>query len=563
MGGTVLVLSSMVSVLGGLVFGYELGIISGALLQLQKEFHLGCFQQEVVVSALLFGALSASLIGGVLIDSYGRRNSILFSNLLLLGGSLTLVFSGSLVSLVVGRITVGFAMSISSMSCCIFVSEMVNSQRRGMLVSLYEAGITVGILTSYSLNYVFADTTGGWKYMFGLAIAPSLIQFICILFLPPSSETPKSVKVEEPARSGLMQLTRVEESEDPVMLVDTGQQYSFLDLFQTKDNMRTRTLIGLGLVLFQQFTGQPNVLFYASTIFHSVGFQSTASAVLASVGLGIVKVVATLVAMSCADKVGRRALLIGGCIVMSVSVTAIGLLSQHALLHVKKTCDAADHFKSNLSSKTSLSDPTSLNTSFYPIMNLSINSFKWMSSGENISSLSLGSPDGSQPHAVPPSALLEAQVEPVTPKHGIAGDHGVLNWITLLSMMAFVSAYSVGFGPMTWLVLSEIFPAGLRGRAFAFTNCFNWAANLIVTLTFLDVIDALSLSWTFLLYGVIAVAAVVFIYLLLPETKGKSLEEIDKELSGKRLFQKGIFCKCFSRKVISSAGYQRVELSME
>ncbi|KAK1142698.1 solute carrier family 2, facilitated glucose transporter member 10-like [Acipenser oxyrinchus oxyrinchus] len=130
-------------------------------------------------------------------------------------------------------------------------------------------------------------------------------------------------------------------------------------------------------------------------------------------------------------------------------------------------------------------------------------------------------------------------------------------------MMAFVSAYSVGFGPMTWLVLSEIFPAGLRGRAFAFTNCFNWAANLIVTLTFLDVIDALSLSWTFLLYGVIAVAAVVFVYLLLPETKGKSLEEIDKELSGKRLFQRGIFWKCLSGKVISSAGYQRVELSME
>ncbi|MBN3283438.1 GTR10 protein, partial [Polyodon spathula] len=521
-GGTVLFLSSTVSVLGGLVFGYELGIISGALLQLQKEFHLSCFQQEAAVSALLFGALSASLIGGVLIDSYDRRNSILFSNLLVLGGSLTLVFSGSLVSLVVGRITVGFAMSISSMSCCIFVSEMVNSQRRGMLVSLYEAGVTVGILTAYSLNYVFADTKGGWKYMFGLAIVPSLIQFICILFLPPSSVTPKSVKVDEPAHSGLMQLTNVEESEDPVTLVDTGEQYSFLDLFQTKDNMRTRTLIGLGLVLFQQFTGQPNVLFYASTIFHSVGFQSTASAVLASVGLGIVKVVATLVAMSCADRVGRRALLIGGCIVMSVSVTTIGLLSQHALLHVKKTCDTADHFKSNLSSKTSLSDPTSLNSSFYPTVNLSINSFKWVSS------------DGSQPHAMSPVALLEAQVEPVTPKLGIAGAHGVLNWITLLSMMAFVSAYSVGFGPMTWLVLSEIFPAGLRGRAFAFTNCFNWAANLIVTLTFLDVIDTLSLSWTFLLYGAIAVAAVVFIYLLLPETKGKSLEEIDKELSGRR-----------------------------
>ena len=163
------------------MFGYELGIISGALLQLQTEFRLTCFQQEAVVSALLVGALLASLVGGCLIDRHGRKNSILFSNVLILGGSLVLLCS-SFLALVVGRMTVGFAMCISSMSCCIFVSEMVSPKHRGLLVTLYEAGITVGILAAYGMNYVLADTKEGWKYMFGLAIPPTLGQLVSLGF---------------------------------------------------------------------------------------------------------------------------------------------------------------------------------------------------------------------------------------------------------------------------------------------------------------------------------------------------------------------------------------------
>ncbi|MBN3321638.1 GTR10 protein, partial [Atractosteus spatula] len=511
----VLVLASAVSVLGGLVFGYELGIISGALLQLQPEFQLSCFQQEAVVSALLLGAFSASLVGGILIDRHGRRNSILLGSLLILGGSLLLALSRSVSALVGGRIAVGFAMSISSMSCCIFVSEMVRPRRRGLLVTLYEAGITVGILAAYAMNYAFSEVKEGWKYMFGLATVPSLVQFLAVLFLPSRSGMPLQVSQEAPSQSGLIQLSSAEEMENGGSARVSDQYYSFLNLFQSKDNMRTRTVIGLGLVLFQQFTGQPNVLFYASTIFHSVGFQSDASAVLASVGLGAVKVVATLVSMSCADKVGRRALLIGGCVVMSVSVTVIGLLSQHTAIHANKTCSGdGDHLKSSIFITVKSTEPTPSN------------------------------------NKTPETSVSTSPV-----------GYGILNWISLLSMMAFVSAYSVGFGPMTWLVLSEIFPASLRGRAFAFTNCFNWAANLIVTFTFLNVIDTLGLSWTFLLYGLTGVLAVLFIYFLLPETKGKSLEEIDKELSGKRLYNRGWCGYDWGKESISSARYQRVELT--
>uniref|UniRef100_A0A8C0J4W0 Solute carrier family 2, facilitated glucose transporter member 10 n=1 Tax=Chelonoidis abingdonii TaxID=106734 RepID=A0A8C0J4W0_CHEAB len=319
----VLLLPATVSLLGGLMFGYELGIISGALLQLQMDFHLSCFEQEILVSSLLTGALLASLVGGILIDRHGRRRAILVSNLILLCGSLILTLAGSLIWLVFGRMTVGFAISVSSMACCIYVSEMVAAHQRGLLVSLYEAGITMGILLSYALNYIFSDMTEGWRYMFGLALAPTVIQFLSILLLPTKPVVLNRWHCD--SQKGLLQLQNNEDGEETKPEPCTEKHYSFLDLFRSRDNMKSRTLVGLGLVLFQQFTGQPNVLCYASKIFRSVGFQNDSSAVLASVGLGVMKVIATLVAMVFADKAGRRVLLIAGCVVMSVSVTAIGL----------------------------------------------------------------------------------------------------------------------------------------------------------------------------------------------------------------------------------------------
>uniref|UniRef100_A0A8B9PGD2 Solute carrier family 2, facilitated glucose transporter member 10 n=1 Tax=Apteryx owenii TaxID=8824 RepID=A0A8B9PGD2_APTOW len=493
-----LLLSATVSLLGGLIFGYELGIISGALLQLQIDFHLSCFKQEVLVSSLLIGALLASLVGGILIDRHGRRRAILVSNLVLLFGSLILTLARSFIGLVIGRMTVGFAISVSSMACCIYVSEMVAAHQRGLLVSLYEAGITVGILLSYALNYIFADVAEGWRYMFGLAIAPTAMQFLSILFLPVNPV--KLNSWDSDSQKDLIQLQTTEDREVAKREPYKEKHYSFLDLFRTRDNMRNRTLVGLGLVLFQQFTGQPNVLGYASKIFHSVGFQSNSSAILASVGLGAIKVVATLVAMVFADKAGRRVLLVAGCVVMAISVTTIGLTSCTVPLAMARDCKAA-------------ADPNASHSyTQHPLM-----------------------PASSQ---APVSQAGQSEKETVestgSPVSGVPfTEHMVLNWITLLSMMAFVSAFSIGFGPMTWLVLSEIYPAGIRGRAFAFCNSFNWAANLLISLSFLDLIDAIGFSWMFLLYGLMGVMAVVFIYLFVPETKGQSLEEIDQQFSRK------------------------------
>ncbi|KAM6053548.1 solute carrier family 2, facilitated glucose transporter member 10 [Chlamydotis macqueenii] len=561
----VLLLSATVSLLGGLVFGYELGIISGALLQLQIDFHLSCLKQEVLVSALLIGALFASLVGGILIDRHGRRRAILVSNLVLLVGSLILTLVRSFIGLVIGRMTVGFAISVLSMACCIYVSEMVAAHQRGLLVSLYEAGITVGILLSYALNYIFADVDEGWRYMFGLAIAPTAMQFLSILFLPVNPV--KLSSWDSDCQKSLIQLQNTEDRAAVKREPYKEKHYSFLDLFRTRDNMRRRTLVGLGLVLFQQFTGQPNVLGYASKIFHSVGFQSNSSAILASVGLGAIKVVATLVAMAFADKAGRRVLLMAGCVVMAISVTTIGLTSRVVPLAMARDCKAA-------------ADPNASHSlPQHPMMPISSHSAVSPSPPALGAVKSQAGPgfaamrSSTQSREVVPNYSLshkrglvgQAKEEPVgstgPPFRGAPwAEHMVLNWIMLLSMMAFVSAFSVGFGPMTWLVLSEIYPAGIRGRAFAFCNSFNWAANLLISLSFLDLIDAIGFSWMFLLYGLMGVMAVIFIYLFVPETKGQSLEEIDQQFSRKRVWEGNVFKQRRGRGAsCTHAQYQRVE----
>ncbi|NXF88976.1 GTR10 protein, partial [Eubucco bourcierii] len=535
-----LLLSATVSLLGGLTFGYELGIISGALLQLQTDFHLSCFRQEVLVSSLLTGALLASLVGGILIDRHGRRRAILVSNLLLLVGSLVLTLTRSFLGLVVGRLTVGFAISVSSMACCIYVSEMVAADRRGLLVSLYEAGITAGILLSYALNYIFADRDEGWRYMFGLAMAPTAMQFLSILFLP--ANPIKLSSWDSDCQKGLIQLQDSEERAAAKQDPQKEKHYSFLDLFRTRDNMRRRTLVGLGLVLLQQFTGQPNVLGYASTIFHSVGFQSNSSAVLASVGLGAVKVVATLIAMAFADRAGRRVLLMAGCMVMAISVTTIGLSSRVAPLAVARDCKAGTDLNTSHSLTQHPLAPKSSQLLVSPTP-LALGAGKGQAGLGFAATRSLTKAFASTQsrEVVPGSSLswkrgLEERVGSTGPPSSAApwAQQTVVSWITLLSMMAFVSAFSVGFGPMTWLVLSEIYPAGIRGRAFAFCNSFNWAANLLISLSFLDLIDAVGFSWMFLLYGLVGVVSVAFIYCFVPETKGQCLEEIDLQFSRKR-----------------------------
>ncbi|XP_008578633.1 PREDICTED: solute carrier family 2, facilitated glucose transporter member 12 [Galeopterus variegatus] len=524
-------LSSVTAAVSGLLVGYELGLISGALLQIRTELGLTCHEQEMVVSALLIGAFVASLIGGVLIDRYGRRTAIILSSCLLGLGSLVLILSVSYTVLIAGRIAIGVSISLSSIATCVYIAEIAPQHRRGLLVSLNELMIVIGILFAYISNYAFANVSRGWKYMFGLVIPLGVLQAIAMYFLPPSPRFLVMKGKEEAASKVLGRLRAVSDTTEELTVIKSSlkdeYQYSFWDLFSSKDNMRTRMMIGLTLVFFVQVTGQPNILFYASTVLKSVGFQSNEAASLASTGVGVVKVVSTIPATLLVDHVGSKTFLCIGSSVMAASLMTMGIVNLN--IHMNFTNICRSHTPLNQSLDES---------AFYGPRNLSAGNDTLREHFQGITSHSSSSHmpmrnhmdkrGGTTSASLPNAGLSQTETQVVTDPADVPA---FLKWLSLASLLVYVAAFSIGLGPMPWLVLSEIFPGGIRGRAMAVTSSMNWGINLLISLTFLTVTDLIGLPWVCFIYTIMSLASLFFVVVFIPETKGCSLEQISMELA--------------------------------
>ncbi|MBN3286959.1 GTR12 protein, partial [Polyodon spathula] len=451
-----------------------MAVISGALLQLQDTLAFTCHEQEMVVSSLLLGALLSSLFGGFIIDKYGRRIVIIGTSFLILIGSIILICVMSYTVLIIGRVLVGIAISLSSVSTCLYLAEIAPQNRRGLLVSLNELMIVFGVLLAYAFNYVFATVSNGWKYMFGLVIPPAFLQAAAMFFLPISPRFLIKKGKNESATYVLRKLRASNDIDEELNSITASlkeeQQYRFWDLFSSKDNMRARLLIGVVLVIFHQATGQPNILYYASTILKSVGFHSNNAATLASTGIGAVKVASTIPAVLFVDRVGSRTFLLVGSAVMAVSLTAMGIVS--------------------------LGIPTGLTS--VCVRHTDINQTHWINNATRIDRV--------------PSTL---------------------KWLSLACLLVYIAAFSISLGPMVWLVLSEIFPLGVRGRAMSVVIAVSWVVNLLVSMTFLTVIEKIGLPYVLFIYAVMSCALLVFVFLFIPETKRQSLEQISKKLAEK------------------------------
>ncbi|XP_006885074.1 PREDICTED: solute carrier family 2, facilitated glucose transporter member 12 [Elephantulus edwardii] len=523
-------LSSVTAAVSGLLVGYELGIISGALLQIRTELDLTCQEQEMVVSSLLIGAFLTSLTGGVLIDRYGRRIAIILSSCLLGLGSLILILHLSYTVLIVGRIALGVSISLSSIATCVYIAEIAPQHRRGLLVSLNELMIVIGILFAYISNYAFANVFHGWKYMFGLVIPLGILQAIAMYFLPPSPRFLVMKGQEEAASKVLGRLRGITDTTEELTLIKSSlkdeYQYSFWDLFRSKDNMRTRIMIGLTLVFFVQITGQPNILFYASTILKSVGFHSDEAASLASTGVGVVKVIGTIPATLLVDHVGSKTFLCVGSSVMAASLMTMGLVNLNIPMNFTDIC------RSNSLINQSLNEPTFYGPGDLPANHSFREPFKGISSHGRSSLMSMRNDvkkRDTMTLAASPSAELNQTEQQVATDPGEVP--AALKWLSLASLLVYVAAFSIGLGPMSWLVLSEIFPGGVRGRAMALTISMNWGVNLLISLTFLTVTELIGLPWVCFMYTIMSLAALVFVVLFIPQTKGCSLEQISVELA--------------------------------
>jgi sugar porter (SP) family MFS transporter len=433
-------LAAIFAALGGLLFGYDTGVISGAELFFRSEFSLSTFALEVIVSGVLAGAAIGALIGGRLADLFGRRRLLIATAVIFAVGAVLCAFASSAMILAVGRIIVGFGIGLSSSGVPVYISEVAPADARGWQVSLFQLAITVGILLAYLVDYAFAGIQG-WRWMFGLAVVPAAIFGGGMIFLP---ESPRWLLQRGERDSARQMLARIRGTADidaelreiEGTITKSTESGRFSDLFAA--TLRPALIVGIGLAIFQQITGINTVIYYAPLIIQTAGISSAEGAILATAGIGLVNVLMTVFSMWVIDRKGRRPLLLAGIAGMAITLGLLGMV-----FHVS---------------------------------------------------------------------------------HQSTG----MAWLAVISMMAYVGSFAISLGPIFWLLISEIYPLKIRNSAEGLAATFNWGANLLVTLTFLTLVEKLGPSLTFWFYGVCAVAAGLFSYAYVPETKGRTLEEIEE-----------------------------------
>ena len=311
--------------LGGILFGYDTGVISGAILFIQKDFGLSPFLQGAVVAALLLGAMVGSAVAGPMTDRLGRRNLIIVAAITFTIGALGAAAAPGAGALIAARFVIGLAVGTAALVVPLYLSETAPTAIRGAVASLNQLMIVVGILVAYVVNGILA-ASGDWRLMLGLAVVPSLILLVGMFFMP---ETPRHLVrsgEEEEAREVLEDLR---DEGDPaqelreIREVEQDEQGGGLREL-TATWVRPALLVAIGLAVFQQLVGINTIIYYAPTTLTNVGYSDTA-AIYANIVIGVLNVAMTVVAVRIVDRVGRKPMLIGGLFGMVASLTVLGV----------------------------------------------------------------------------------------------------------------------------------------------------------------------------------------------------------------------------------------------
>ena len=432
-----------IAALNGLLFGFDIGVISGALLYINDSFTLSPFLEGVVTSSVLVGAMLGAATGGTLADRFGRRRLTLAGAVVFFVGSFGMALSPTLAWLIGWRVVEGIAVGVASIVGPLLISETAPSDIRGALGFFQQLMITVGILLAYLINYAFApEFLGiiGWRWMLWFGAVPAAVLALGTYYLP---ESPRWLvehdRIEE-ARGVLSRIRDRDEVDEEIENIrevsEIEEEGDLSDLLEPW--VRPALIAGVGLAIIQQVSGINTIIYYAPTILNNIGFGDIASLV-GTIGVGIVNVLLTVVAILLVDRVGRRPLLLVGTGGMTVMLGILGL-------------------------------------GFF-----------------------------------------------------LPGLSGVVGYVTLASMILYVAFYAISLGPVFWLLISEIYPLRIRGTAEGVATFFNWGANFLVALTFLSLIERLGEGPSFWLLGGFCLLAFVFIYSRVPETMGRSLEDIEAD----------------------------------
>jgi sugar porter (SP) family MFS transporter len=430
-------LIAAIAAVSGLLFGFDIAVINGAIIFIRDQFGLTEFQTEIAASSLLVGCVLGASVGGVLSDRFGRRRMLLFSALLFAVSSLGAALPRNLPEFTAARFIGGIAIGVASLLAPLYIAEVAPPKIRGRLVSLNQMAIVTGILMAYTVNWMLS-TLGpdAWRWMFATAALPSVAFFIALLFVP---ESPRWLTEYGRTDEALATLTRVGGREQALVQLRqikdaiAQESGSLAELF--RPGLRTALIIGVVLAVLQQITGINTVLFYGSILFKDHAASGQSSAIFANVIVGAVNFLCTIVALCIIDKVGRKALLMISAAGMAVAEIALGIAF---LLHPA------------------------------------------------------------------PANLI------------------------LVIILFCAASFAVGLGPGVWVVIAELFPTRIRGRAMSIATVSLWVACVALTATFLSLVTAVGTSGAFWFYSTMCVTMFVFVWRVVPETKGKTLEAIEE-----------------------------------
>ena len=447
---------TLVATLGGLLFGYDTAVISGAVDPIKSFFQLDAahygdaatFYHGATVSSALIGCIVGGVISGIFATRFGRKKSLIIASILFFisavgSGYPEMIFfdasteiSTLLVSFNIYRIIGGIGVGLASAICPMYIAEMAPAEIRGKLVSWNQFAIIFGMLIVYFVNYfiVFGEpvewiNTEGWRLMFLSESFVAAAFGILLLFVP---ETPRYLALAHQDEKALAILSKINGSAKAKTILAEIKTTVHEKVEKVLTYGWKVLIIGILLSIFQQAVGINVVLYYAPTIFKGLGFGNDA-AMWQTVIMGIINIIFTLVAIFTVDKFGRKPLLIIGSIGMAVGMFAIGALAYSQIIGIS----------------------------------------------------------------------------------------------TLIFIVIYTAAFMMSWGPICWVLISEIFPNTIRGKAVAIAVAAQWIANFVVSSTF-PMLEAFSITFTYVLYGVMSVLSAIFVWKMVPETKGKTLEDMSK-----------------------------------
>ncbi len=496
--------------------GFDASVISGTLKFIEPEFNLTKLELGWVVSCLTLTATLAMMISGPLSDRLGRRLILKYAAILFAISAIGSALAPSFWFLVVARMIGGFGVGAALILAPMYIAEIAPATMRGRLVSFNQLNIVIGISLAFFTNYLILKLgeSGAswanylmlgeyqWRWMLGLETLPAVLYFFGLFFVPRSprwlimkGELIQAKKVMSQFGNNKDQvdtdMVAIQESLDDEK---SKHKRSFKELFSPA--LRLVLVIGAVMAILQQITGINSVFFYAPMIFEQSGIGTNAS-FMQAILVGLANLVFTILAILFIDKLGRKPLLTFGVSGITICMLALAYGFASATYTLSKD------------SLTSIEDPEIIQklNSMVGVTYYNDTSFKKAISD----SLGMSKSQESE------SALLNAAIE-MNPM------------LILMAILGFVASFAISLGPVMWVLFSELFPNWIRGLAISFVGLINSAISFGVQLVFPWELQVLGSSTTFLIYGIFALLGLVFIIKKVPETKGKSLEELEKIL---------------------------------